>query len=380
MRKWIARKRGHNEKAKINWKEIFWIPLLGAVLIVFLFEPLRDKIFSPREETIAQTTEQVSASSEQQFWHEEIRENALQAISDESGNIYYSDEQGIWRYTIDALETEFIIPDARLPFINGNSLCYVTAPFTVVRVPLDNFEEKEILLIKQQLETTSSYQYLDDIDQILQKLEVYENLLMLWWHASSLVAYDLNEKRAYELTESAGAEGYVICNDYIYFSEWRDFRVHRVPIQTLEKEPELVVGKDGWWNNENANIYDKYQVLNGHLYFSQRGNPAKLWRFEENGSHRLIYNHPDECNGFTDNLIAYKGKFYFDCSGRLAASPNRVLRCYDPKTGKITIACDDKEFAESDGEINILRDRVFFTKYISGFGYYEDEIYSAPLK
>ena len=173
----------------------------------------------------------------------------------------------------------------------------------------------------------------------------------------------------------------MIHKDYVYFSEWRDFRVFRVPLRSLGKTPELILGaEEGVWGNEDAIFYDIFGVANGQLYFNQRP-PETIRRFDESGNHKLIYDHSGCCR-YSEGPICVDDKIYFTCSTGITASPCRVLRCYDPKTGEVTVACDDKEFSNSLSQMKILRGRVFFVKRtpIHNTYEYEEEILSAALK
>jgi len=332
------------------------------------------------EITSAPTTTAITttAAPEPQPWYEAIKEHVFGCQTDAQGNMYYSDGEKIWRYDMNADEAEYIT-EGRVFTIDGKYLYAVAEPGVVARVPLDDPEKKEVLVTAQQLGIDDEY---EDFQDSLRRIEVHKNILVMQWHASLLIAYDLNKERAYRLTTGVGYEGFAVTNDYIYFSEWREFRFYRVPLKSLGRKPELIIGsEEGWWNNDDVNLYDGITVANGQLYFAQRA-PQKIWRFDENGNHKLIYDFTGSGSG-AGILFAVDNKIYFDWSSGVSASLERILYCYDPKTGKTKIACDDDEFSRTHGDqIRILRDRVFFVKYTSeihsySYGY---EILSAALK
>jgi hypothetical protein len=312
-----------------------------------------------------------TAAQESQPWYEIIKEHAFYCHTDKYGNLYYNDEQGVWRCNANELEAECVIPKAWLHFIDESYLYYFT-PFTVVRASLSDLEKKETLLSQQQLEAMYGYEYPQEkIDEYPQsefqrQIKLYKNILVLQWHASLLIAYDLNKQKAYQLTDYVGSQGFAITDDYIYFSEWRDFRVFRVPLKSLGRKPELILGtEETWWTNRGGvTLYDEFAAVHGQLYFTQR-TPEWLWRFDENGNHKLLYEYTGS-GGECFYLFAADDKIYFDWSTGISGSQNRVLYCYDPKTDKVTIACDSEEFSFSYGhEVRILRDRVFFLKHTS---------------
>jgi len=321
--------------------------------------------------TVAPTT----AAPEPQPWYEAIKEHAFDCQIDEQGNFYYNEEQGIWRYKADELEAECVIPEGKLCSIDENYLYYVTASRSIIRAPLDDPAKEEILVTAQQLGIDDD-EFYEDFHYYLLRIELHDNILFLQWHARKLLAYDLNTKHVFQL--SSAVASYVIHKGYVYFSGWREFCVFRVSVQSLGQKPELIIGKYGGWKNEDALFIDGCLMANGQLYFIQRP-PESIWRFDENGKHKLIYDF-SESGGCRNFLWLVEDKLYFDWSTGITASPCRVLYCYDLKTGNTIIACDDDEFFNSTSRMCILRDRVFFEKHTSESDPSQYEILSAPLK
>jgi len=330
------------------------------------------------ETSIATTTTiPTTAAPEPQPWYEAMKEYVFGCQIDEQGNMYYTDGEKIWRYDMNTNEAEFIT-EGRVFSIDGDYLYYVTASRVIMRAFLDDLEKKEVLLTAQQLGINDNDMLFEEFQDYLRRIELHKNILVVQWHAALLVAYDLNQGRIYRLTTGVGSQGFAVTDEYIYFSEWREFRVFRVPLRSLGQKPEMVLGtEEGWWDNRgNVTLYDEFAAVHGQLYFTQR-TPKWLWRFNENGNHKLIYDFTGS-GGKCDYLFAADDKLYFDWSIGITAAECRVLYCYDPKTGEMTIACDDDEFSNSYGNyIRILRDRVFFVKEPDSS---EREIFSAPLK
>ena len=334
------------------------------------------EITAAETSTATTTTIPTTAAPEPQPWYEAIKEYAFDCLIDEQGNFYYNDEQGIWRYKADELEAECIIPEGKLCSIDKNYLYYVTASRNIMRAPLDDPEKDETLVTAQQLGIDDDW-FLEDFQYYLRRIELHNNILFLQWHARKLLAYDLNKKRVFELSYAVAS--YVIHKGYVYFSGWRDFRFYRVPLRSLGQKPEPAIDEYGERGNEGRIFYDWFQTSNGHLYFVQRP-PETIWRYDENGNHELFYDFSEGRGG--GNFCRFiDDKLYFERASIISAAPCRVLYCYDPKTGKTTVACDDEDFSNSFGsDVRILRDRVFFTKHTSESDPYEYEILSAPLK
>jgi hypothetical protein len=153
-------------------------------------------------------------------------------------------------------------------------------------------------------------------------------------------------------------------DDQLYFIVHRDFRIFQKPLSAPEQPAKLLLGKSTPWDKDSdepsvsGTMYDGVIAVDNALYFTQRV-PAKLWKYAQDGNHKLLAEFSDENGSYTFlKMRKSEKKLYYKADG----TPN--LYCYDPSTDESKLVYSDPDFATAASDFVILKSHLFYWKSV----------------
>jgi len=208
---------------------------------------------------------------------------------DESGNIYFTHDGGIWFYDADMQSSFCIVEEIYDPWqsfcIQDNNIYYRAPKINAVaRMDLDNPSESEVIISEEQLKSVLSFEEGIWISEIVNgDILVFQETGLLCYYA-----YNLKTSELFRLQNDVGS--WAVWNNMFYFVEHatRTFSLYRRSLYQPDAQPELVLGSGKYYmqltpeESFTTVLVNSVYVEDNRLFFNQSG---ELWEFKEDGNH-----------------------------------------------------------------------------------------------